>query len=173
MIRNGVAPRVPGDIPCGGIPTFTEMNRRNRNAQTDTNCLLDDVKWLMDLHRYINEMTTMTMPSIYRKFNDREAYQRDYGVRYLRNKITRVKWIDSLYKIVRQEEKYRRYYQILETLSANVSEYLRQYVRRENPGIVRRACEELFKQANEECARMKKQYNMSIPVLKVDQRINH
>lgn len=167
---NGVAPRVPGDIPCGGMPTHQQMiNRKNSSARETMN----DVLWLTDLHRYINEMTYMTMPSVYRKFNDREACQREYGIQYLRNKITRVKWIDALYKIVRQEEKYRRYYQVLETLSVGVAEQLRDYVHGEKPDVIRRSCEELFKYANEECDKMKKQYKMSIPTLKVDQRINH
>lgn len=167
---NGVAPRVPGDIPCGGVPTHNEMNRRIRNFNRQHN---DDCKWLMELHRYVNELTGMIMPSVHRKFNNRETYQKKYGIQYLRNQITRIKWIDALYKISRQEEKYRRYYQVLETLSVNIAEYLRQYVRGEDPTIVRNSCEQLFQYANEECEKMKKQYNMSIPVLRVGSRIRY
>jgi hypothetical protein len=169
----GAAPREVGDIPCGGVPTYTQMNIRNRNTNSRDGEIQNNVKWLMDLHRYINEMTDMTMPSVHRKFNNRESSQREYGVQYLRNKITRVKWIDALYKIVRQEEKYRRYYQVLETLSVNVAEFLRYYVQGEDPAVIRRSCEQVFQYANDECAKMKKQYNMTIPTLKVDQRINH
>lgn len=161
----GVAPRVPGDIPCGGVPTYREMRRRD--IRGDGDCM-----WLMELHRYINEMTNIVMPSVHRKFTNRETHQRECGVKYLRNQITRNKWIDALYRIVRQEEKYRRYYQVLETLSVNVAEYLRQYVRGENPSVVRHSCEQLFKYANEECAKMKKQYNMTINTLAPDQRIH-
>lgn len=169
----GVAPRVPGDIPCGGAPTYTQMNIRNRNTNSRDGEIQNNVKWLMDLHRYINEMTDMTMPSVHRKFNNREAAQREYGVQYLRNKITRVKWIEALYKTVRQEEKYRRYYQVLETLTVNLSEFLRQYVQGGDPAVIRHSCEQVFQYANEECAKMKKQYNMTIPLLTVKQRIQH
>jgi hypothetical protein len=167
---NGVAPRVPGDIPCGGMPTYGQLHRYNNNYRFQDN---PDAKWLTDLHRYISEMTDITMPRVSRKFNSRETHQREYGIRYLRNQITRVKWIDALFKMVRQEEKYRRYYQVLETLSVNVAEFLRQFVQGGNPAETRRSCEQVFQYANEELDKMRKQYKMTIPVLKVDQRIQH
>ena len=165
---NGVAPRVPGDIPCGGMPTITAMRHRDRRLTSDVHS-----RWLLDLHRYIIEMTDTTMPSVHRKFNNREAMQREYGIKYLRGQITREKWIDALYKVARQEEKYRRYYQVLETLTANVAEFLRQYVRGANQATIRYSCEQVFQYANEECEKMRKQYNMTIPVLKVEERIDH
>jgi len=170
----GVMPREPGDIPCGGLPTYTQMRDRYRQFNSTANDQQKiDCKWLMELHRYMIEMTDITMPAVHLKFNHREAYYRAYGVQYLRNKIDRIKWIDALYKVSRQEEKYRRYYQVLETLAANVAEYLRQFHHGEDAYTIRRSCEELFKYANEECDKMKKQYKMSLPVLKVSTRIRH
>lgn len=167
-IGGGQAPRVPGDVPCGGMPTYHEILRRQRRINKTAH---DD--WMVDLHRYMNELVDVEMPSIYRKFNSREKSHRKYGVQYLRNQISRIKWVEMLYRVVKQEEKYRRYYQVLETLNVNVSEYLRQYVRGEEADVIHHYCDELFKYANEECEKMRKQYNMSIPVLKVVRRVNH
>lgn len=156
----GHAPRVAGDVVCGGMPTYTEILRRQPVFKTH-----DDVQ-LTKLHRYANELEDMVMPSIRRKFRDGENKEREYGAQFLRNKITRIQWIELLFKRSRQEEKYRRYYQVLETLHANIAEYMRQYIRGESASTVMQSCQELFKCANEECAIMRKQYNMSIPVLK-------
>jgi hypothetical protein len=164
-VNGGVAPRVPGDVPCGGMPTFYEMKRRR--VTDDVNC-----RWLINLHRTINELTDLEMPRIYRKFNDYEAYQREYSVRYLRNKITREKLVDELYKKTRQAEKYRRYYDVIQTLTTSVAECLRNYIIGEDQAVVRRSCEELIKQAHEEEDRMKKQYNMTLPKVEVKMVIN-
>lgn len=168
-IGNGVAPRVHGDIPCGGMPSYGQLHyfyskRFQGNA---------DAKWLLDLHRYIVEMTDTTMPQISHKFNSRENRQREYGIKYLRNQITRDKWIGSIFKIARQEEKYRRYYQVLETFTVTVSEFLLQFVRGTTPADTRHSCQQIFEYANEELDKMRKQYNMTIPVLKVDHRIQY
>lgn len=166
-IGGGQAPRVLGDVPCGGMPTHFEIARRQRRIQKTIH---DD--WVFDLYQYMMELVDYEMPSIYRKFNSRPQYHRKYGVQYLMNKITRVKWIDMLYRVLKQEEKYRRYYQVLETLNVNVSEYLRQYVRGENAEVIHQYCNTVFQYANEECEKMRKQYNMNIPVLKVVPRSN-
>lgn len=165
-MNGGQAPRVSGDDPCGGMPTYTYVLQRYRlNEKNKTKTIHDN--WLIELHRYMNEMTTMTMPSVYRKFNNREHYHRKYGVEYLRNKISRLKWIDMLFRVSKQEEKYRRYYQVLETLNVNVSDYLRRYVNGENAEVVYNECDEFFNYANEECVKMMKQYNMKIHTLKM------
>jgi hypothetical protein len=150
------------------MPTYHEILRRQRRINKTFH---DD--WMVDLHRYMNELVDIEMPSIYRKFNSREKSHRKYGVQYLRNQISRIKWVEMLYRVVKQEEKYRRYYQVLETLNVNVSEYLRQYVRGEEAEVIHHYCDELFKYANEECEKMRKQYNMTIPILKVVRRVNH
>lgn len=160
-VGGGHVPRVAGDVVCGGMPTYNEIWRRQGRAVSTE----DDV-WLTNLHRYANELEDMVMPSVRRKFLDGENKERDYGAQFLRNKITRNQWIDLLFKRSRQEEKYRRYYQVLETLHANIAEYMRQYVRGEYASTVTQSSRELFKCANDECAIMRKQYKMSIPVLK-------
>ena len=166
-LHNGHVPRTLGDVPCGGAPTFQELSRRRRRLSTIT----DDDNWIIELLRYTNELSDLVMPSMHRKFNSRERHHRLYGVQYLRNMITKNKWIDMLYRSAKQEEKYRRYYQVLETLHVNLCEYLRHYARGENATTVKEACGTLFAYANEECAKMKKQYNMQIPTLSVSTRI--
>lgn len=166
-LHNGHVPRTPGDVPCGGAPTFQELTRRRRRLPT----ISEDDHWMIELLRYTNELSDTVMPSVHRKFNSQERHQRQYGVQYLRNMISRNKWIDMLYRAAKQEEKYRRYYQVLETLHINLCEYLRHYVNGEQASDVKDACDTLFDYANEECAKMKKQYNMQIPTLHMTSRI--
>lgn len=155
----GVAPRVPGDIPCGGLPTMFEMRRRLReDRETPASGTL------FEIHRLIGHLTDIVMPSVYRKFNARPHLHRDVGVLYLRNQITREAWRDGLYKAVRQEEKFRRYYQVLETLTTNLAEFLRQWVNGEDTARINKTCETLFDYANEETTKMRKQFTMKLPV---------
>lgn len=165
-IGNGNAPRVPGDIPCGGMPTIYEI--RDRMCGEDPNTSM-----LYEIHRVATHITNVTMQSVYRCFNSRDRDHRQYGVQYLRGKINRDHWRDLLYRAVRKEEKYRRYYQVLETLTTNLAEYLRQWVGGEDAHKVRQACEELFQYANEESDKMRKQYSMKLPVLTPNMTFNH
>lgn len=158
--NGGAAPRVPGDIPCGGLPNMFEMRRKIREEGETPDGLV-----LFETHRVVGHLTDITMPNVYRKFNARPDLHRDVGVSYLRNQITRDVWRDRLYKAVRQEEKFRRYHQILETLTANLSEFLRQWINGENTSRIREACDALFGYANDECSKMRKQFNMKLPEL--------
>jgi hypothetical protein len=99
------------------------------------------------------------------KFNNTRAEtQRTSGIKYLRGQIDRNGWRDALYRAARQEEKYRRYYQILEMLTVNISEILRQYVGDAMPNAeAHRACTSLLNYANEESTKMNKQFQMSLP----------
>jgi len=167
LANGGDAPRVPGDIPCGGLPPYYQMRNliRSRGGDTIT------TSYLCNIHQYTNELIDVVMPSIYRKFNARPDLHRQHGVQYLRNFINREKWRDLIYKAVRQEEKYRRYYQLLETITTNIAEYLRQFIAGEDPKKVKEACDELFKYANEESDKLRKQYNMTLPKLSYTSRV--
>jgi len=155
----GVAPREPGDIPCGGLPYLREVqNRARRETPTQTN-----MQHLYDIHRVVQHLTTATMPRIFVKFNQRAELHRTTGILYLRGKMTRDAWRDKLYMAVRQEEKFRRYYQLLEMFTMNIAELLRHYVAGESSQNIVTQCVELFEYTNTECTRMKKQFNMTLP----------
>lgn len=164
-INGGNAPRNPGDVPCGGMPSYAEISRRQRTATTQ------DDAWVTELHRTINELRDYAMPHAQQKFDYHEQHHTYYACQYLRNKINRAKWADLLYRRSKQEEKYRRHYQVLEMLTTSATEELIRYVRDKAPAAdVRKSCEALFQYANDELAKMRRQYNMIVPNLAVGAR---
>jgi hypothetical protein len=164
-----MAPREPGDIPCGGLPYIREVQNRARVERSNH----VDVQRLYDIHRVTQHLTTATMPRIFIKFNQRAELHRTTGVMYLRGKMTREAWRDKLYQAVRQEEKFRRYYQLLEMFTLNIAELLRQYVAGESIQTISPQCVELFEYTNTECTRMKKQFNMTLPTFSPKMEVAH
>lgn len=162
-VNGGNAPRTPGDVPCGGMPSYAEIHRHIGLAEDD--------RWVAELHRTINELRDYAMPRARRMFDYREQHHTHYACQYLRNQITRAKWSDLLYRRNKQEEKYRRHYQVLEMLTTSATEELIRFARGgTDASDVRRSCEALFQYANEEIAKMRKQYNMFVPNLAVSAR---
>lgn len=159
--RHGVVlQRQPGDVICGGLPTNWEMMNFIRSLP-DGRQTHDD---LLHIHRLALHIENITMPAIYRKYNRRPELLRTHGVAYLRGRIDRKTWRDAMYKATRQEEKYRRYYQILETLTTNIAELMRQFIARQlTSEETFNGCNELFSYTNTACDKMKKQFKMTIP----------
>ena len=157
----GEAPRALGDIPCGGLPHVRYFHAKVRRDGGDN----EHTRELFKIHRMTNHIIDLTMPRTMNKFNNTRAEtQRSSGIKYLRGMMDRMGWRDSLYRAARQEEKYRRYYQILEMLTVNISEIIRQYVGDAmSGGEAHRACTTLLDYANEESIKMNKQFQMSLP----------
>lgn len=163
QLGNGVAPRVAGDIPCGGVPTLHQMRDRLSKERDET-----AKSHILQLHRLTNHITDITMPRVMQRFNQRTEIQQTSGVQYLRKMISREAWRDKLYRASRQEEKYRRYYQVLQTLTVNLAEMLRQYVMEEPAKRILGMSEQLIDYSNAEMNKMRKQYSMVLPVLSRD-----
>jgi len=153
---------VPGDVPCGGIPYLQEMRAVSRQHNVVHS-------QLFSAHRLCNHLTQVTMPRVYTLFHHRNQKNRLVGIKFLRGLVTKEGWRDMLYKISRQDEKYRRWYQVLETLTINIAELLRQFV--SHPATDTQVVEgikQLLLYANEESARMRKQFDMTLPVLSLE-----
>jgi hypothetical protein len=162
---NGNIPRQPGDVLCGGMPGPNTLRQRILANGEDSVIR----KRLTDTHRVILHIEEMTMPSIHRKYNQRPQLFQTHGIAYLRGLIDRMGLRDRLYKATRQEEKFRRYYQVLETLTMNIQEVMRQYVVGQiNGKTADQGCTEMFAFANEAFDRMRKQFKMSIPIFSAD-----
>lgn len=162
---NGIIPRQPGDVVCGGMPTYHQIRQRIQANRESA----EIEKKLSDTHRLINHIEHVTMPAVHRKYNQRQELFQTHGVAYLRGLIDRIMLRTRLYKATRQEEKFRRYYQILETMMTNIQEVMRQYLAGEIDGpTADKGCDELFSYANSACEKMRKQFKMSIPVFASD-----
>ena len=163
--NGGVAPRVQGDIPCGGIPTLWNLERKLRVLRLSP--IGHPTEYLMSIHRLITHLEGVTMVSARRKMNNRTTVQTTSGIQYLRNLINKETWVNALYRSNRDAEKYRRYYQVLETLVFNVSEILRMFITTEEmtPKSAVNNCEKVLEFANEEILRMNKQYNVNFRIM--------
>jgi len=92
----GVAPRVPGDIPCGGIPSYREITIGIKGMD-----LKKEVPYLTTFHRTLNHVEQYTLPRYHNVFN--EADNEDMRIDYLLGRITS----DELKVVVQQREKKR------------------------------------------------------------------
>lgn len=160
---DGQAPRAIGDIPCGGIPRlhYIQNKMRTSNINCKTNPI---VLQLEKTHLLATHLQDITMPRVFNKFQRRNENHQEAGVKYLRGKIEKKEWIDLLYRCSRREEKYRRYYQVLEMLVFNLSEIFRQFVSIKEKTI-QQTVDETFRLidfANTEIRKMNKQYNSGI-----------
>jgi hypothetical protein len=166
--RAGTEPlRNLGDIPCGGMPSVEEVAQfLNRTHAPE---MQDHTHRLFDHHRMCNEVIQVVMPRVHYLFHNRDAATRDIGILFLRNLITREAWRDGIYRAFLQEEKYRRYYQILETLTHTMTEIFRQLVVRHLtiPDAARQ-CDNLAAYINEQFGVLRKQYNMKISDYSID-----
>ena len=141
--------RAPGDIPCGGLPNDAEMF----SAFVTTNNTI-----MFDIWDYCVWIAEKHMPSIYRRFNNvRDAVIRRHSIAYLRKKIDKKRLGVLLYKHYMDNIRYAHYYDILETLTDNMADQLRQYVR----GIdTTGECVALLRIAEQDIAHMNKMFGM-------------
>lgn len=118
--RGGVAPRNPGDIPCGGMPTLYEMRSMvfaDEEQQQQT----------YHLHRMIRHVIDSFMTSIQARITARTEKTRRLGIDYLRKKMDREEWVHKLFLLQKRVESYERLYEMLETFTFNASEVFRQF----------------------------------------------
>lgn len=119
----GAPRRNVGDIPCGGMPTLHQvMTRELRDKPGDGDTV-------SHLHRMMNHIIDVVMPRVHGISQRRRTKNREYGIQFLRNMITREKWISRLFIARKREEVYQQKYQLLETLTFSVSELFRQLAR--------------------------------------------
>lgn len=144
----GSIQRAPGDIPCGGLPNEIEiLNATNNYTMYDlwVRC----VRW-----------AETDMPSIYRRFhNVRPVKYKRYSISYLRGIIDKKRLGVLLYKNYMNEIRYSHYYDIMETLVDNMSEYMRQYV---NGGDTEKECLALLNIAQNDINEMRKKYDIKV-----------
>lgn len=166
--NGGTAPRVQGDIPCGGMMSTFQLNqalyRTNGNDEYKEASSL-----LRNLHRIMIHMQDNTLRSVRNKFENRNNRQREIAIRYLRKQISKEEWVELLYRESKQREKYRRYYQVLETLLFNGMEIYRQFLYSNiTPLVAKENCEQILSFANTEIIKINRQYNGSLTTISPD-----
>lgn len=93
--NGGVAPRVAGDVPCGGIPAYHAVNTAVRTMKRT------DVDLILNFHRIIQHINHVEVPRFHNVFN--EADNEELRIQYLLGNIT----ADNLKVEIQKREKKR------------------------------------------------------------------
>ena len=87
---NGVAPRNAGDVPCGGVPYYTQLQRATVALPEVTR------RWIMGIHRLTSEIADQRIQMYQGAFNMND--NGDLGVQYLMKEIGTEKMQSELIK---------------------------------------------------------------------------
>jgi hypothetical protein len=98
--NGGVAPRVRGDVRCGGVPTYWDI----RNHFSTTNVVTIPA-WLSEAHRLIHHIRNVELP---RYPNDLgEGTHLDLRVKFLIKQLPESRWLSELKRREKKREKNR------------------------------------------------------------------
>lgn len=157
--NNGVAPRVPGDVPCGqncgGLPWLNVlqviMNRRE-----------NEWKGWRDCHRligHIRDIEMHTYPALARIEDNT-----DLRLQFLTNKIDEEKWLRLLKMRQKKVEKNRAINQILEVFHVSATDIFNAFVTA-NIEDLEKPLNELRNYVDREMMKIKHKFNVRVPYI--------
>lgn len=130
--QGGIAPRVLGDMVCGGLPSVYDLHRRCGIPRFgDVSRFPKDTQRVVNTHRLVSHIQNVTLPRLQQQFQSRQRANEKYGVLYLEHKITREKWGEALYRGYRSEERSRRLHALYHMFTETVSDSYRSYIHRD------------------------------------------
>ena len=154
MRARGTLPRAPGDVPCGGLPTWQQLVRITPNTTLAT------------IHRTYNH--------IYHIVLNRYAVNREEDNRDLRIKFMIKDFTDEVFKKkLQQREKARQkkmeIRQVLEMYEAVTIDLFQSFIQHKNVDTILLEFERLKAHTNEEMGKISKRYtNCSVPLVRDD-----
>ena len=108
--NGGVAPRVAGDTPCGGIPAYHTVRNNLRSIAMDAK----DSESILSFHRIITHIQHVDMPRYHNVFNPTD--NEDLRIQYLLGSITSEYMKSEIQKREKRREKERAIRRALEVL---------------------------------------------------------
>lgn len=115
--NGGVAPRVLGDVACGGVPTYHEIRSRL------TGLMPKEAELIMQFHRVLNHVQHAELQRYHNVFN--EADNEDLRVQYLLGNINDYTLKISIHAKEKKREKERAVRRALEVLVQAGTDILR------------------------------------------------
>ena len=154
--NGGEAPRVAGDIPCGGLPDLFDVRTKYNTGSVSPN----DRLLVTGLHRLVNHLVYVVLPALHEGIeNDVVENHRQYGVEYLRGNLSRESWGQKLYLACRKRERKQRIHQILDMVTGATSDLFRNWIHGAVPfPEILQGMRTLIEYANEQILRQNKQY---------------
>lgn len=159
--NGGVAPRVPGDVPCGGLPWINTvraiMVTRKQEDNGITRC-----------HRMINHIREIEMI----RYPDRMGVTNnsDLRVMFLMHIIDEETWKRNLKMRQKRAEKDREIHQILEMFHISATDIFNTYVSG-NILTIQEPLEQLRTYTNRNLLKIKHKYTVKVPYLEADWKL--
>lgn len=156
--NNGVAPRVAGDIPCGGIPVYHQVRDRIvglRTTERDT---------ILNFHRIINHIHHVEIPRFHNAFN--AADNEELRIQYLLGNISADALKVEVQKLEKKREKERAQRRAYEVLVQGGTDVLTRLMAESDPDKKRAILEEIDAlriYVNELLAKINDRLKLSVP----------
>lgn len=145
--NNGIVPRQPGDVVCGGRPNINDITRKMDD---------EDVKYITEVFRYNIHIENIILDHN----NNDEDDNEDLRFRYLKNDIDEERWRKLLAQREKKELKMKEYKQVMQMYSTVINDLLLQMSRmnsKEKKKTIKEI-EKLKEYTNEQIDRVKKKY---------------
>lgn len=151
--RNGPARqgRNLGDIPCGGFPTYYEMQSRVNRTERE----------LYQIHRLIGHIQDYELRYNYR---EREVNNRDLRIRYLMNEINEKDFKSTIQKREKLFYRKRDTANVMRMFSDTGADFMRQIV--QDPNLIpeiKENFDELITYVNQQFLKISERYNCVAP----------
>jgi hypothetical protein len=161
-VNNGVAPRVAGDVRCGGLPGFHELNAKSRSV----GCGATTHDMVLDSHRIVTHILAVEIPRLTR--DDHETKHTQLRVKFLLNKIDKVKWLSEIKRLMKKGEKEKEYCDVLRMFTTTIGDILRNFVTSDTDAKALTQLAQLHplrKYANEAARRIGNRYKNAYPMI--------
>lgn len=157
----GAAPRVAGDIPCGGFPDWSDVRRALVGAGGGY------PSWVTNLelaHRRMNHVMQIDVPALARP-GVHEQDNIDLRIQYLLNQVSEADMMSQLIAREKKKEKEREIRRVYETLGAAGADIFRRMIEAGNAEGVKRE-EATFKPLITELNELRKFINEALDSLR-------
>ena len=164
--------RQPGDLPCGGLPTFYELQNAVKNLanaskfsseKNHTYFVRKNINYLSNIIRIIYHMNDV-MVTFY-NYNENPDNLRHLRIQFLLNNMTEKEWIIKLKAKMKKNDKNREINFIFDMLSHCVTDILQRFVNKPIFDDINEL-HKLREYVNDQLENISTKYNNNTPCIK-------
>ena len=152
--NNGVAPRVRGDVQCGGLPWREAVKLILQQQKQKFN------GWV-DCYRSVHHIREVVMRRHYMEV-DPITSNRQLRIKYLLKEIEKKKWKSELKRVSKKNEKNNEIRQILDMYITALTDIFSTFCNKTLEGTLEYNCKNLKKYVNTELLKISKKYKNSV-----------
>jgi len=160
--NNGVAPRVAGDIVCGGLPDIIVLDRYL--LQENISSRIISQKAINDRHRIVNHILHVDIP----RYNvDAGDIYEQLRLNFLLKIITEKEWSSSIQKNEKKNEKNHAITQVLRMFTTIMTDMFNNILTKKNEEIINtwEEMEKLRKYTNDNLVKIYNRFNNITPYI--------